>query len=103
MTSSLTGMQPQALYDTENTWVVDAEFSIAFINERPASGVLDVGCGAARLTLAVGAACIDPDSDALAAARGKPDEGNVDWVSGTSAQIPDGGLFDVAIRTSHVA
>lgn len=97
-----------ALYDTANTWAMDDEFFLGFINERPASRVLDLGCGTGRSTLAVAAAghCvvgIDPDSEALAAARGKPEAGNVDWVSGTSAQIPEGELFDVAITTSHVA
>ncbi|MGO3269972.1 class I SAM-dependent methyltransferase, partial [Corynebacterium casei] len=108
MTSPLTGEQLAALYDTENTWAADDEFFLAFVNERPDTKVLDLGCGTGRLTLAIAAAGhrvvgIDPDFDSLAAAQRKPESGNVDWVGGTSSQIPAGESFDVAIMTSHVA
>lgn len=97
--SSLIGIQPKALCDAGNTCVVDDGFSLAVINGRPASRVLDFG----MQYCSVGAAGdrvvgIDPDSDALTAARGKPEKGNGDWVSGTSAHIPSRGTFR---RSNH--
>lgn len=108
MTSRMTGEQLAALYDSENRWAVDDDFFFAFVNERPASHVLDLGCGTGRLTLAVAAGGhrvvgIDPDTDSIAAAQRKPGAHNVKWVGGTSAQIPEENTFDVAIMTSHVA
>lgn len=104
----MTGEQRAALYDTENLWAVDDDFFLAFVNERPDGRVLDLGCGTGRLTLAIAAAGhrvvgIDPDAEALAAARRKPGASSVTWIDGTSAQIPDGIAFDVAIMTAHVA
>ncbi|MGP5195755.1 class I SAM-dependent methyltransferase [Arthrobacter rhombi] len=108
MTSPLTAEQLTALYDAENLWSMDDEFFLAVVNELPVSQVLDLGCGTGRLTRAVATdghhvVGIDPDADALKAARRKPDTENIRWVHGTSARIPDGVLFDIAIMTSHVA
>ncbi|MDN5755017.1 MAG: class I SAM-dependent methyltransferase [Arthrobacter sp.] len=108
MTSPLTGEQLTALYDAENPWSVDDAFFLTVINELPSSQVLDLGCGTGRLTRAVAAdghhvVGIDPDAEALDAARRKPDAENIRWVHGTSTRIPDGVLFDTAIMTSHVA
>lgn len=107
MTSPLTAEQLTALYDSENLWSVDDEFFLAVINERPLSQVLDLGCGTGRLTRAIAAdghhvVGIDPDADALEAARKKPDTENIRWVHGTSTRIPEGVPFDVAVMTSHV-
>ena len=108
MTSGMTGEQCAALYDAENVWAADDEFFLAFVNERPGSRVLDLGCGTGRLTLAVAAGGhrvvgIDPDPHSLAAAQQKPGADNVTWVAGTSAQILEKESFDVAILTAHVA
>ena len=71
----MTGAQLSALYDAENQWAADDDFFLAFVNERPNSRVLDLGCGTGRMTLAVAAdghavVGIDPNPDSLAAARG---------------------------------
>ncbi len=87
---------------------MDDGFILAVSKETPASHVLDLGCGTGRLTLAVAAdghhvVGIDPDADALEAARRKPDAQCIRWVHGTSARIPDGVPFDIAIMTSQMA
>ena len=108
MPSGMTGAQLSALYDAENQWAADDDFFLAFVSERPNSRVLDLGCGTGRMTLAVAAAGhavvgIDPNPDSLAAARLKRGAEAVTWIEGTSATIPQGAIFDVAIMTAHVA
>ncbi|ASN18403.1 class I SAM-dependent methyltransferase [Arthrobacter sp. YN] len=108
MSSRMTGAQLSALYDAENQWAADDDFFLAFVNERPNSRVLDLGCGTGRITLAVAAAGhavvgIDPNPGSLAAARRKPGAEGVTWLDGTSAAIPHEAAFDVAIMTAHVA
>ncbi|MGF6835719.1 ubiquinone/menaquinone biosynthesis C-methylase UbiE [Paenarthrobacter sp. TE4293] len=107
MSPQMTGAQLAALYDAANQWAADDDFFLAFVNEQPASRVLDLGCGTGRMTLAVAAAGhrvvgIDPDANSLMAARRKPGAEDVTWIDGTSAQIPEQ-TFDVAIMTAHVA
>ena len=108
MSSRMTSAQLSALYDAENQWAADDDFFLAFVNERPDSQVLDLGCGTGRITLAVAAAGhavvgIDPNPGSLAAARQKPGAEGVTWLDGTSAAIPRDAAFDVAIMTAHVA
>ena len=93
------------VYDAENPWGVDDDFFLALVNRHPRSRVLDLGCGTGRLTVAIAAAGhtvtgVDPDRDALAAARDKSDR--VTWIEGTSTSLDDRS-FDVALMTSHVA
>lgn len=107
MSSRMTRAQLSALYDAENQWAADDDFFLEFVNERPNSRVLDLGCGTGRVSLAVAGAGhrvvgIDPHPGSLAAARGKPGGQEVTWIDGTSAQIPAGEEFDVAILTAHV-
>lgn len=108
MSALMTGAQLSALYDAENPWADDDDFFLAFVNERPNSRVLDLGCGTGRMTLAVAAdghsvVGIDPNPDSIAAARRKPGAKAVTWIDGTSAAIPESESFDVAIMTAHVA
>ncbi|WP_235036152.1 class I SAM-dependent methyltransferase [Arthrobacter sp. 18067] len=104
----MTGSQLAALYDAGNQWSADDDFFLAFVNERPSSRVLDLGCGTGRMTIAVAAdghtvVGIDPNAPSLAAARGKHGAVDVTWIDGTSAAIPQEIKFDVAIMTAHVA
>jgi SAM-dependent methyltransferase len=92
------------VYDAECTWGPDDDAFLAFVDERPASRVLDLGCGTGRLTVALAAAGhevtgVDPAAASLVAARRKSDA--VTWVEGTSADLPT--AFDTAVMTSHVA
>ncbi|TVU58274.1 methyltransferase domain-containing protein [Paenarthrobacter nitroguajacolicus] len=108
MLPQMTGAQLSDLYDAENQWAADDDFFLGFVNERPHSRVLDLGCGTGRVSLAVAAAGhrvvgIDPNINSLAAARGKRGAEDVTWIDGTSAQIPEDEVFDVAIMTAHVA
>ncbi len=95
------------LYDAENVWAADDDFFLSFVNQTPGSRVLDLGCGTGRLTLALAAAGhrvtgIDPDDGALDAARRKPGAENIQWITGTSAEIPHRERFDTAVLTAHV-
>ncbi|MBT2587087.1 class I SAM-dependent methyltransferase [Arthrobacter sp. ISL-95] len=108
MPSPMTAAQLSALYDAGNQWAADDDFFLAFVNGRPNSRVLDLGCGTGRMTLAVAAdghsvVGIDPNPGSLAAARKKPGAEGVTWIDGTSAAIPQDASFDVAIMTAHVA
>lgn len=108
MQSFLSPAQHADLYDAENTWTAAEDFFLAFANERPASRVLDLGCGTGRLTVALAGAGhhvtgVDPHPGSLAAARAKPGADAVHWIDGTSTALPPDASFDTAIMSSHVA
>jgi ubiquinone/menaquinone biosynthesis C-methylase UbiE len=95
------------VYDAMFGWSRDDDFFMSVVNATPHARVLDLGCGTGRLTLAMAATGhtvtgIDPAAASLAAARAKPGAGNVTWIEGSSAALPDS-AFDVAVMTSHVA
>lgn len=96
-----------AIYDLECPLDHESDFFLSFVNENPASRVVDLGCGTGQLTLAMAAAGhtvtgVDPAAASLAIARAKPGAGAVTWIDGTSPAIPDG-PYDTATLTSHVA
>ena len=75
--------------------------------EGPARRVLDLGCGAGRLALALAAAGyevtgVDPAPASLRAARAKPGAERVTWLDG-STEVLSGRSFDACVMTSHVA
>ncbi|RAO36081.1 Demethylmenaquinone methyltransferase [Micromonospora saelicesensis] len=95
------------VYDAECRWGPDDDFFQTVVDETPAARVLDLGCGAGRLTIALAAAGhtvtgVDPADASVAAARAKPGGERVTWLAGTSALLPER-AFDVAVLTSHVA
>ena len=96
-----------AVYDAENRWAADDGFFLSLVNRRPASRVVDLGCGTGRLTTAIAAAGhdvvgVDPNRASLEAARAKPHGERVSWVEGTSSCLGEGRV-EAAIMTSHVA
>jgi SAM-dependent methyltransferase len=95
------------VYDAMCPWSRDDDFFASVVNETPAAGVLDLGCGTGRLALGLAASGhrvtgVDPAAASLAAARAKPGAADVTWLEGTSAVLP-AAAFDVAVMTSHVA
>ena len=96
-----------AVYDALFPWSVEDELFLALANERPASDVLDLGCGTGRLTLALADAGhrvsgVEPAAASLEVARAKPDAGRVTWREGKADALPDN-AYDLALMTSHVA
>jgi len=96
-----------AVYDAECPWSREDDFFLSIVNERPASRVLDLGCGSGRLALGMAEAGhrvtgVDPARASLDAARVKPGAERVRWIEGTSADLSPAEL-DAAVMTSHVA
>jgi len=95
------------VYDAECPWSRDDDFFMSIVNERPASRVLDFGCGTGRLALGMADAGhtvtgVDPAPASLEAARRKPRADSVTWIDGGSSALPEAS-FDAAVMTSHVA
>jgi SAM-dependent methyltransferase len=96
-----------AVYDAECPWSRDDDFFLSVVNEKPASRVLDLGCGTGRLALGMAQAGhavtgVDQAAASLDAARRKPGADGVVWIEGTSATLASA-AFDTAVMTSHVA
>ena len=96
-----------AVYDAECPWSRDDDFFLSVVNERPASRVLDLGCGTGRLALGLAQAGhavtgVDPAAASLDVARCRPGADGVVWIEGTSATLASA-AFDTAVMTSHVA
>jgi SAM-dependent methyltransferase len=95
------------VYDAQYGWSRDDDYFQAAVEERPASDVLDLGCGTGRLAIALAAAGhtvtgIDPAKASLAVARAKPGSDRVTWVCG-DVRAASSAAFDTAVLTSHVA
>ena len=95
------------MYDAGCLWSKADDFSLAQVDEIPASRVLDLGCGTGRLTIGIANAShatvgMDPAKASIDAAKGKPGASQVEWIVGTAARTPPA-VFDVVVMTSHVA
>lgn len=91
------------MYDVLNGWVASDDFYLALVMAAPS--VLDVGCGTgtllrrARETGHTGRLVgVDPDEPSLKRARERAD---VDWLSGTAAEMTFTGEFDLATMTGN--
>ncbi|PJI94644.1 class I SAM-dependent methyltransferase [Luteimicrobium subarcticum] len=96
-----------AVYDAVNVWAPDDDYFLARAAEGPGIRVLDLGCGTGRLTTELArtgfeVTGVDPDGEALEAARRKPGGDLVRWVEGTSEALGPDLRFDVVIMTAHV-
>lgn len=95
-----------ALYDALNPGRDDHAFYLE-LAEPPPRRVLDLGCGTGELAVALAArghavTAVDPAPGMLAFARERPGGGQVRWIEGDLAAVPQGERFDLAVMTGHV-
>ena len=95
------------VYDAEYLWSQDDEFFLAVVDERPASQVVDLGCGTGRLAIGMARAGhhvtgVDPAAASLERAKTKPGSEGVTWIQGGSSALTSS-AFHTAVMTSHVA
>lgn len=95
------------LYDLDNPNGADHDFYRQLATDMDATNILDIGCGTGILTVTFvqdgrHVTGIDPSAAMLDYARKRPGADRVEWIHGTSADIPDG-PFDLAVMTGNVA
>lgn len=95
------------VYDQVNGWGKDDEFFLALLKKSNVKTIADLGCGTGRLTTHFAAAnyevtAIDPNEEAIEAAKGKESSGKIKWIVGDSTDLPTN-AFDAVIMTANVA
>ncbi|MDO5662936.1 MAG: class I SAM-dependent methyltransferase [Brachybacterium sp.] len=96
-----------ALYDEDNPDGPDHDWFRALADEKVARTILDLGCGTGLLTVTLAGSGrtvlgIDPSAAMLEVARSRPGGEQVQWIHGTSGDIPRGVTADLAVMSANV-
>jgi SAM-dependent methyltransferase len=95
------------LYDWWDPFRTDIGFYLHLASQRPASVILDVGCGTGMLTAKLArhghaVTGVDPARAMLGVARRRPGGDLVRWIEGDASCLEETGA-DLALMTGHVA
>ena len=96
-----------SIYDQVNSIGQWDEFFLALVDQLNVRELADLGCGTGRLTVYFAQAgyqitAIDPNEEAIAIAKTKGFNDQVNWIVGDSAQLQPNS-FDAVIMTANVA
>lgn len=105
--ASYTDSRLAALYDDLNPFGADTAFYLGVGAGHPGATIVDLGCGTGLLTVELArqghrTIGVDPAGAMLDIARAREGGDLVEWIQGTSADLPNGEA-DLAIMTGHVA
>lgn len=95
------------VYDQLNRWGKDDDFFLSLLQKSNTKQLADLGCGTGRLTVhfakqGYDVTAIDPNEEAIEAARNKEHAGHINWVVGDSADLKTD-AYDTIIMTANVA
>ncbi|MBB4824723.1 ubiquinone/menaquinone biosynthesis C-methylase UbiE [Sporosarcina luteola] len=95
------------VYDQLNRWGKDDDFFLSLLQKLNIKQLADLGCGTGRLTVHFAqqgyeVTAIDPNKEAIEAAKSKEDAGRIKWMVGDSVAL-ETNAYDAVIMTANVA